>query len=69
MNESDFARSLKESDNWIELQPSFGDRYDIYVKRKTFICGTGAPAITIPVFPVDVPEYGRLFIDSGQFVK
>lgn len=69
LNDQEFSRSLQESGNWIELQHSFDDHYDIYVKRKTFICGTSFPAITIPVIASDVPKYRRVMIDSGQIMK
>lgn len=65
-NDAELQRSLRESDNWIELAPTFDDHVEIYVKSKVFICGTSFPTITIPLSPVDVPKYRRRLIDTGK---
>ncbi len=50
---------IREPYCMVEVKPLAGDVVGIYIKRRTFICGTGAPWLTIPLVAVEIPKYQR----------
>lgn len=64
----EFAESLAESGNEIELQESgYGTEYEIYGKHRRFICGLPwSQPILIPLIPCDIPKYDRRMIGYGD---
>ena len=66
IDERQLRADLQESGNRIELVAYDAGLVVIYVKKKHFICGLGAPLITIPLRRNEYPAYNRVPLGSGE---
>jgi hypothetical protein len=61
------GQELRDSGGRIELDSDDSRLPYVYVKRKRFICGTGAPAVVIPLFRSEYSRFYRHPLGLGEF--
>ena len=65
-SETDLSEMIRESGFHVDVEPVISTDAYVYVKKRTFICGTHAPRIVIPLFPNNYPAYHRQLLGSGS---
>lgn len=58
---ADLERCLSDSNMMVDLEDA-GFGYEVFVKRRRFICGCGMPMITIPIIPRRIPINERQWL-------
>ena len=61
------SQDMRDSGGRVELDSADSRFASVYVKRKRFICGTGAPAVVIPLLRSEYSAYYRHPLGLGEF--
>jgi hypothetical protein len=60
-------QDIRDSGGRVELDTADSRSTIVCVKKKRFICGTGAPAVVIPLLRSEYPAYYRQPLGVGEF--
>ena len=59
-------QTLRDSRFQVDVEPEQSDFVAVYVRQRTFICGTHAPRIVLPLVPRHYPAYQRRMLGLGS---
>lgn len=66
-NPKELSEDMRAYGNRVELDRVDSHSASVIVKRRRFICGTGAPLVVIPLIRREYPRYSRHLLGVGEF--